>query len=183
MSKHAKVRKGPMPKSRFALMALLFKLRDLFLPVDEFVLGLGIQPGFTIIDYGCGPGSYLNKTSELVDKHGKVYAVDIHELAIKAVKNRINKYGLTNVEPVLAAGYSCLLNDQIADMIMALDMFHMIDDPTRFLKELHRLINRKGYLVINHDHMSRDEARRKIINSTVWEIASEHEKYLQCNPI
>ena len=49
----------------FSFMAFGFKLRDMLFPVDQFVMTLGIQQGFTIIDYGCGPGSYVNKTSPL----------------------------------------------------------------------------------------------------------------------
>ena len=172
----------------FSFMAFGFKLSDMFFPVDQFVMNLGIQSGFTVIDYGCGPGSYVNKTAELVGKKGKVYAVDIHEMALKAVEKRIKKYQLTNVEPVLATGYCCHLNDQTADVIFAFDMFHMIEEPTAFLKELHRLVmhrlvKRGGYLIIDDGHQPRDEARRKLKNAGVWNIEAENKKYLKCKPI
>ena len=62
--------------------------------------GFGIKRGQTVVDYGCGPGSYLRRASELVGPEGRVLAVDIHELAIKAVMRRIDKEQLSNVTPV-----------------------------------------------------------------------------------
>ena len=172
-----------MSNIAFSFMAFGFKLRDRFFPVDQFVTTLGIQPGFTVIDYGCGPGSYLKKTAKIVGREGKVYAVDIHEMAIDEVKKRIKKYQLPNVKPVLAMGYSCPLNTRVANVILALDMFHMIEKPTEFLKELHRLLKRDGYLIIDNGHQSREAAKAKINNTRIWKIESENEKYLQCRPI
>lgn len=183
MKKLLGVGREDMPDIAFSFMAFGFKLRDMLFPVDQFVMTLGIQQGSTIIDYGCGPGSYVNKTSELVGQKGKVYAVDVHEMAIKAVEKRIKKYQLTNVEPVLATGYSCPLNDQTADVLFAFDMFHMIEEPTAFLKELHRLVKRDGYLIIDNGHQPRAEARRKLNNAGVWKIEAENKKYLTCKPI
>jgi ubiquinone/menaquinone biosynthesis C-methylase UbiE len=183
MKKLLGVGREDMPDIAFSFMAFGFKLRDMFFPVDQFVTTLGIQQGFTLIDYGCGPGSYINKTSELVGTEGTVYAVDIHELAIQAVRKRIGKCQLSNVEPLLATGYSCPLNEQVADVILALDMFHMIEEPMAFLKELHRLLKRDGFLIIDDGHQSRDEAKAKIKKTNIWNIESENKKYLKCRPI
>ena len=39
---------------------------------------VGINPGFYILDYGCGPGGYLTATSELVGRSGKICGIDIY---------------------------------------------------------------------------------------------------------
>ena len=77
------------PKSNldFRLMALTYRFRDFFSPRMNILKEVGIKPGFTILDYGCGPGSYIIPTAELVGKSGKIYALDIHPLAIKSVKS------------------------------------------------------------------------------------------------
>jgi len=41
----------------------------------------GISEGMTVIDYGCGPGRYTTEFAKIVGEKGKVYAVDIHEMA------------------------------------------------------------------------------------------------------
>jgi ubiquinone/menaquinone biosynthesis C-methylase UbiE len=172
-----------MSDTSFAFMAFGYKLRDIFLPKDRFIEGLGIREGMTVIDYGCGPGSYIKKTSELVGQNGKVYAVDRHKLAINAVKQRVIKYGLKNVEPVMVEGYSCRLRERIADIVFAFDVFHMIEDPTAFLKELHRLLRSEGYLLIDEGHQSRDEAMRKIQNTGIWQIEPENSHFFKCRPL
>jgi len=172
-----------MSDSSFSFMAFGYKLRDIFFPKDRFIETLGIEEGMTVVDYGCGPGSYVKKTSELVGEKGKVYAVDRHKLAVRAVKERVRKYGLKNVEPILVEGYSCPLDDRIADIVFAFDMFHMIEDPTSFLRELHRLLRARGCMLIDSGHQSRDEAKIKIENTQIWQIEPENSHYFRCRPL
>jgi ubiquinone/menaquinone biosynthesis C-methylase UbiE len=93
-----------IPDIAFRVMSWIFVIRDRFMApwsvLDEF----GIERGQTVLDYGCGPGSYLRRVSELVGSEGRVLAVDIHELAIKAVMRRIEKEQLSNVTAVRAEG-------------------------------------------------------------------------------
>ncbi len=172
-----------MPNVSFKIMSFMFRFRDYFFPVDKRLDSFGIKKGFTVIDYGCGTGSYLKKTSQLVGEKGKVYSVDIHELAIKSAKKKIEKYNLKNVELVLAKGYSCKIKSHVVDMIYALDMFHMIKEPNLFLKELHRLLKKDGFLIIDYGHQSHDKAKKKINDSKLWEIIKEEKDYLKCVPV
>jgi ubiquinone/menaquinone biosynthesis C-methylase UbiE len=68
----------------FRLMSLVLRLRDLRLPRMEIMREVGIQTGSWVLDFGCGPGSYVPAVSELVGPSGKVYALDIHPLAKEA---------------------------------------------------------------------------------------------------
>ena len=172
-----------MPNIGFRMMSFMFKLKDIFCPVDKRVDSFGIKEGAIVIDYGCGPGRYSKKASLLVGEKGKVYAADIHKLAVKSVKKKIEKYNLKNVEPVLVDGYSCNLNDHTADVIYALDMFHMIKEPLAFLKELHRLLKKDGFLIIDDGHQPRNETKMKIGNSNVWNIVKETKDHLKCTPV
>lgn len=172
-----------MPDIAFIMMSFSFKLLDFFSSVDKRMDGFGIKKKFTVIDYGCGPGRHLKKVSGLVGEKGKVYAVDIHKLAIKSVEKKIEKYDLGNVVPVLANGHFCKIDAHIADMIYALDMFHMIKTPLSFLKELHRLLKKDGFLIIEDGHQPRNESKTKINNSKLWNIVEESKKHLKCIPV
>ncbi|MCK4241915.1 MAG: methyltransferase domain-containing protein, partial [Dehalococcoidia bacterium] len=61
-------------------MSLTYKFRDLRLPRMDILKEVGIEPGFHVLDYGCGPGSYTIPLAELVGESGKIYALDIHPL-------------------------------------------------------------------------------------------------------
>ena len=58
----------------FRVMSFIFKLRDFFLPRKDVLKEVGIKSGFSVLDYGCGPGSYIIATTELIGESGKVYA-------------------------------------------------------------------------------------------------------------
>ena len=172
-----------MPNIAFRFMSLSFKIMDIFCSREKRVGKFDIKEGFTVLDYGCGPGRYIEPVSRLVGEKGKVYAADIHELAIKAVKKKIVKRNLRNVEAVLINGYSCGINDRTADAIYVLDTFHMVKDTDLFLKELHRIIKKDGFLIIDEGHQSRDKAKMKIESSKVWNIVEEAKDHLKCSPV
>lgn len=171
-----------IPGVAFRMMSLLFVIRDRFTSPWSVLDQFGIERGQTAVDYGCGPGSYLRRASELVGSEGRVFAVDIHELAIKAVMKRIDREQLHNVTAVLAAGTSAGLPDCTADVIYALDMFHMVREPAVFLRELNRICKATGALYINSGHQSTKEAISKILSSGAWEIVERKKRYLKCAP-
>lgn len=129
-----------MPSFAFKFMSFMFVIRDLLIPPEKKLKNFGIRPGHVVIDYGCGPGGYIRAASQMVGDTGFVYAVDLHELAVDAVNKRARKYGLHNVRAVLANDYHCDIENNCADVIYALDMFHMVKEPDRLLKELRRMI-------------------------------------------
>jgi ubiquinone/menaquinone biosynthesis C-methylase UbiE len=176
-----------IPDKAFKMMAFFFKLRDFFSPfkkkLSSFQIMRETAGGITIVDYGCGIGSYERQLAELAGENGKVYAVDIHHLAIEAVNEKIKKYNLTNVIPIQARGYSCQIPDNTADIIIAIDMFHMVEKPNEFLSELHRIIKSKGSLIIEPGHQSREESKAKLLSSHSWDICEENKIFFRCKPV
>jgi len=165
------------------LLTWTYKVVDFFYPktvdkLDDF----GIQKGDVVVDYGCGPGRYVRKASELVGAEGLVYAADIHELAIEAVQKEIVRHRLENVEPVLINGYDSGLDSGCADMVYALDMFHHVGASNRFLAELNRILKRDGVLILEDGHQSREKTLRKVKDSGFWDIESESKGHLRCRP-
>jgi ubiquinone/menaquinone biosynthesis C-methylase UbiE len=135
------------------------------------------------VDYGCGPGRYTTRFARLVGETGMVYAVDIHELAIEAVKREIARHELENVRPILARGYESGIADNVADVVCAIDMFFIIKASTAFLGELKRITKPDGVLVIDDGHQSREETVQKINASGHWAIFEESKDHLKCRPV
>jgi len=96
----------------------------------------------TVVDYGCGLGSYTTEMAELVGRKGTVYAIDMNRLAIEAVERKMAKCKLRNVcpilEPMWMSGYDSTLPSGVADIVCALGKFSTIRQPTAFLGELRR---------------------------------------------
>ncbi len=172
-----------MSEKSFKMMTFTFKIVDfIFRYIDKRVRKFGIVEGMTIVDYGCGPGRYTIRFAKLVGQSGKVYAVDIHELAIEAVKSKMEKLKFGNIIPLLVTGYKSDIPNNVADMVCAIDMFFIIKQPTEFLKELKRITKKEGILIIDDGHQSRSETKEKILNSEVWEIIEETRDHLKCRP-
>ena len=165
----------------FKLMNIAFVIVDFIYPtVDRRIPNFGIQQGMTVVDYGCGPGRYTLRFARVVGEAGKVFAVDVHELAIQSVKQKIAKHHLSNVEPVLAEGYHSGLPAGIADVVCAIDMFFSVHDPNAFLKELSRITKTTGFLVIDDGHQSRRTTKEKLSASGYWRIQQETSDHLKC---
>src|SRR5690554_2872882 len=100
-----------MPNIGFELMKFTYFLHDYFKPVGDILKKFDIHKENIIVDYGCGPGRYIRKASELVGEKGKVYAVDIHPLAVRSIEKKLEKYKIKNVIPVLVEGNHCSIKD------------------------------------------------------------------------
>jgi ubiquinone/menaquinone biosynthesis C-methylase UbiE len=172
-----------MPDFAFRMMKLFFIIYYFLKPARRYLKKFGIIPGSTIVDYGCGTGACIKDASLMVGEKGKVYAVDVHEMAIASVEKLKKKFNLANVITVLTDGIKSEIPDDTADMIYALDMFHMVKEPGLFLKELCRITRRDGVLIIEDGHQPRSASKEKILKSGCWKIIKEEKKILKCSPI
>ena len=171
-----------MPNIAFKVMTLMLKTGNLFKDMSKYIEKFGIKKGSIVIDYGCGPGMYIKRASELVGKEGLVYAVDIHELAIKSVKKLITKYKLCNVKIRQTLDNKVEIPDNTADLIYAIDMFHMVKDYKSFLSELKRIGKPDCILILEDGHQSRKKSKEKVEKSGYWKIEREYKKYVIYKP-
>jgi len=172
-----------MSNTSFRLMAAIMDVQDiLFSHLEKRVSQFGIRSGMTVVDYGCGPGRYTVFYSRLAGARGKVYAVDIHEMAIRSVNQKKEKYGLLNVEPVLAHGYASGLPAGMADVVTAIDIFFAVQDQKAFLAELRRIARPDGILVIDDGHQARRATKAQIAAATGWTLFEESRDHLKYKP-
>lgn len=161
-----------MSDCHFKFMSLGYKFRDFFLPRKKIVDEVGIKEGFHILDYGCGPGSYTVTASKLVGKSGRVYALDIHPLAIQKVKNIVSKYNLENVETI-RSDCETGLPDSSIDVVLLYDTFHTLSHPIMVLKELHRVLKPKGILSFSDHHMEEDGIVSKLTGEGLFRLSDK----------
>lgn len=159
------------PKSDidFKFMSLTFKFRDFFLPRKNILKEVGIKPGFHVLDYGCGGGSYIIPLAELVGKSGKIYALDIHPLSIQVVQSIALKRQLSNVETILSDCKTGLPENTV-DVVLLYDTFHDLSDPDWVLKELHRVLKSNGILSFSDHHMKENEIISRITNRGLFSL-------------
>lgn len=159
----------------FRLMSLGYRFRDLRLPRMSILKEVGIKPGFHVLDYGCGPGSYIVPLAELVGESGKVYALDIHPLAVKKVQGIASKKKRANVETILS---DCRtgLPDNSLEVVLLYDIFHHLSDRDKVLKELHRVLKPDGVLSFSDHHMKENEIVSEVTNSGLFRLSRKGQR-------
>ena len=160
----------------FRFMALVLNMRDFLRPRGEVLKEVGIKPGFHILEYGCGPGGYTIPAAQMVGEAGKIYALDMHPLAVQMVQSRAARKKLTNIETILSDCTSGLA-DRSLDAVLLYDVFHELAEPDKVLAELHRVLKPGGILSFN-DHHLRDENEiiLKITGDGLFQLSKKGKK-------
>jgi len=165
----------PMSNFDFQFMSVGYKFRDFFLPRKDILEEVGIKPGFHVLDYGCGPGSYIVPLAELVGESGKIYALDIHPLAIQKVKDIASKKRLANVGTI-CSDYQTGLPDNSLNVVLLYDAFHHLSDPDVVLKELHRVLKPDGILSFSDHHMKEKEIVAEVTKSGLFRLSRKGQR-------
>lgn len=159
----------------FQLMSLSYKLRDFFKPRMKILKDIGIKPGFQVLDYGCGPGSYILPLAELVGESGKIYALDIHPLAIQKVRNISVRKKLPNVQTIQSDCKTGLPADTI-DVALLFDLLHDLEDPPAVLAELHTVLKTEGILAVHDHHLKEKELIARLNDSGLFQLSMKGER-------
>ena len=159
----------------FYFMSLVFKFRDFFAPRINILKEAGIKPGFHVLDYGCGPGGYITPLATLVGATGRIYALDMHPLAIKMVQRIVTRKKLTNIKTI-RSDCKTGLQDNSLDMVLLYDILHSLRDTDKILEELHRVLKQNGILSVRDHHMNGNEIVSSITSSELFTVLKKGDK-------
>jgi ubiquinone/menaquinone biosynthesis C-methylase UbiE len=165
----------PVPNSQFHFMAFWYKIRDILSPRIKVLNEVGIRPGFRVLDFGCGPGSYIAPLSRLVGPEGRVYALDFHPLAIERVRVVVQKEKLKNVEVIQSDGATGLPDAEV-DVVLLYELFHDLGEPERVLKELARVLKAEGILSVTDSYIPEEDMLSGISRGHWFQIRQKGNK-------
>jgi ubiquinone/menaquinone biosynthesis C-methylase UbiE len=111
----------------------------------------------------------------LVGKSGRIYALDIHPLAIQKVRNIAIRRRLENLETIQSDCKTGLPDDSI-DIVLLYDTFHDLSDPNGVLRELHRVLKPKGILSFSDHHMKENEIMSGITSEGLFKLLKKGER-------
>jgi ubiquinone/menaquinone biosynthesis C-methylase UbiE len=126
--------------------------RDAYQKPHEVVHALGLKPGYIIADIGAGSGYFTFHLARHVGDKGKVYAVDVSPEMILHVNRRIREFKMNNVVSVLADSDDPLLPDQSVNRFFICDVWHHIENPTKYLSLMKKILKPGGEVVIIDFH-------------------------------
>ena len=109
---------------------------------------LGVKPGMSICDMGCGNGFHTLKMAELVGETGTVYGVDVQPEMLKFMRERFETQGIENVVPILGSFHNPHLPKNSVDMILLVDVYHEFSHPEFMLKSMRDALKPGGVIVL-----------------------------------
>lgn len=123
--------------------------------VSEVLIQIGISQGQTVLDYGCGSGTFTIPSSKIVGKRGKVYAFEARSDRLEHVREKAKDAALSNIVTVLldSSKPGIDLPDKCIDIILVYDIMHEVEDRKKLVQELHRVLKREGILSVFPMHM------------------------------
>ena len=122
---------------------------------DEIVAALSVNPGDAVADIGAGPGYFALRLARAVGPLGRVYAVDVVPEMIAALRQRLDRAGVGNVMPILAADGDPMLPPAACDLVLVVDTFHHFPDGPGYLKALAATL-KPGGKIANVDFHKRE---------------------------
>ncbi|WP_377270495.1 methyltransferase domain-containing protein [Peterkaempfera sp. SMS 1(5)a] len=107
---------------------------------------LGVRPGHTVLDLGCGPGADLGALAEAATVTGRVIGVDHDQAAVDAARERTA--GRHTVTVRLGDIHELPLADGTAERARTDRVLQHAADPARVLREVRRVLRPGGRLVM-----------------------------------
>lgn len=122
-----------------------------FMKPDEVLDNLDIQEGMKIADFGCGAGYFSIPLAKRCGKKGAVYAIDVQQSALEAVRGKANIENILNIETIRGnlekEGGSGIDNEHI-DIVMIANILFQSKLKDAILKEAKRILKKTGRIVI-----------------------------------
>ena len=108
---------------------------------------MGLLPGMTIADIGSGAGYMLPHLSRAVGPKGRVFAVEIDDKVIAALKRRVARTKLHNVTVVKGAADDLPIT-ALVDRILLLNTYPELEKPVAMLRSMREHLKPTGRLVV-----------------------------------
>ncbi len=124
---------------------LLSKERADTLDTHRVLSFLPLMPYQEVADVGCGPGYFTIPLAKFAFD-GKVYALDIHQEMLDAVREAADKVRLGNVETVLSKEAKVALAKESVDGALVAFLLTKVTKPAKVLKDLRASLRKGGWL-------------------------------------
>ncbi|OFW02429.1 MAG: hypothetical protein A3I61_13270 [Acidobacteria bacterium RIFCSPLOWO2_02_FULL_68_18] len=126
--------------------------REAWQKPDEIMDVLGIADGAAVADIGAGAGWFTIRLARRVGPSGAVYAQDVQPQMLAAIRRRVAREGLRNVETRLGSRSSSNLPARSLDAVLAVDVYPEVDDRVAFLRNIAEALKPGGRVgIVNYN--------------------------------
>ncbi len=108
---------------------------------------LGLKPGMTVCDMGCGNGFYSIAMAKLIAP-GNVLAVDIQQEMLHLLKLRCEEAKIDNVKPLLGTVVDPQLAEGSIDLVLMADVYHEFSHPEEMMAAVRKSLKPGGLIAL-----------------------------------
>ena len=106
----------------------------------------GLKPGQKVLEVGCGPGFFTIPAAKMVGEKGLVYAIDVNHRAIKRVEEKMQKYGIVNIKPILGNAADSGSPEQSIDLVFVFGLRYVAGGLSNLISGIHTILKPEGIL-------------------------------------
>jgi 2-polyprenyl-3-methyl-5-hydroxy-6-metoxy-1,4-benzoquinol methylase len=125
------------------------------------------MPGDRVVDIGCGMGYFTIPMAKLVQKKGKVIAVDMQSRMLASLRKRANQAGVGEQIELHQSTQDQLGIIGPVDFVLAFWMVHEVHQPRSFFDQIGQMLKDDGLLLIAEPYI---HVSRKAFQKTVAEV-------------
>jgi ubiquinone/menaquinone biosynthesis C-methylase UbiE len=114
---------------------------------EAVLMSIGLKPGFTFVDIGCGDGFFAIPAAKVVSQKGLVYGLDVDEDAISRLSERARTKGLVNLVLKVGKAEKIILCDGCADIVFFGIVLHDFESVTKVLSNAKKMLKHDGRLI------------------------------------
>jgi SAM-dependent methyltransferase len=118
---------------------------------DEIMDALGIADGSVVADIGAGAGWFTIRLARRVGPNGTVYAQDVQRQMLEAIRRRVAREGLQNVQARLGSDSMPNLPAASLDAVLVVDVYPEVGDRVAFLRNVAAALKPGGRIgIVNY---------------------------------
>ena len=167
------VRVGRMPETLPGEM----EFREWLVGNAQRVLAeVGVREGQTVLDYGCGSGTFSIPCARIVGAEGRVYALEVRAGVLERLREQATGEGLANIVTILSEqpGADTGLPEESVDVVLVYDVMHAVEDRPALLRELYRVLRRDGFLSVFPMHLGTDSLLRVMDECGLFDLRDRY---------
>jgi ubiquinone/menaquinone biosynthesis C-methylase UbiE len=117
---------------------------------EAILAEIGLKPGHTFVDVGCGDGFFSLPAARIVGAHGRICALDVDSERIDELRKKAAGEALSNLDLRAGAGEETVFCHGCADLVFFGNVLHDFQDPAKVLRNAREMLKGTGKLA-NYD--------------------------------